>query len=544
MAGHRSAHDLPLELIQRLCTDPSTLELLDATTDGIWYRDVESPNEEWLSPRCKKLLGYDDDEILTTSGWRRNNMHPDDSAEEQENLTKHCADPNHPFDQVVRYHHKDGSTVWVRCRGMAIRDNNGKAIRILATHTDITSEKRIAAKLSNETVAVKKALQGSTADGQLLRALIDRSPDLIYIKDTESRYLVANKALADQIGTADPAELLGKADLELNPEEQNSEHLEREQEVLRTGQSLVAQPERRIDPKGKLRWFSSTKAPLYDEAGETIGLVGIGRDITNQRRTEDDLARAYERLEVRTQQHTEELARAENNLEAADEEFDALTYLASHGLQEPLRNLISFTHLLEEDLGDDVPEQVAQDLHFISTAAARMRELVQNLLALSRAGRATANLDRLRLDDRVDECLTVLRTHFDQRGARLKRTPLPEVSGDRAMLTVLYENLLSNAVKFAADSEPAIELTAQKTGREWVLGVKDNGIGVEPRHTDRIFAPFSRIHAAAEYAGSGIGLAICRKAVERHGGSIWVESEPGKGSHFKFTLPADMPKAV
>jgi signal transduction histidine kinase len=132
-----------------------------------------------------------------------------------------------------------------------------------------------------------------------------------------------------------------------------------------------------------------------------------------------------------------------------------------------------------------------------------------------------------------------LRSRLDESGARVTRTFLPEVIGDRTMLTQLYENLLANAMKFTGDREPTIELTAEKEGGEWVLGVKDNGIGLRPEHAELIFAPFSRLHGATEYEGSGIGLAICRKAVERHGGAIWVESEPGKGAHFKFTLPAE-----
>lgn len=538
MPDESSEHYLKRELYQRARSDPSILTFLEtAVTDGLWFRDPEK-SQQWMSPRCKELLGYTDDEMPDALQWCIDNIHPDDLQVALDNYAKHALDPSHRYDQVVRYRHKDGSTVWVRCRGMAIRDKNGKPTRLLGAHTDVTALKQAEADLRSRQTELTRAVNDLNAERRLLRALIDNSPDLIYIKDTESRFLIANRALAHQVGVADPEDVIGKSDFDLHPPGRSAEYHAREQDVL-NGEPMLAQRERSFDKEGKARWFSSTKAPLRDDQGKVIGLVGVGRDITHQKHAEDELSRAYEQLELRVQQRTNELTRTVEELKNANRELDAFAHMASHGLQEPLRNLISFASLLEEDLGESLPEPAAQDLHFIAAAALRMRKLVQNLLALSRAGRAKPHFNRLRLDDCVEESLEALRSRLDESGARVKRTSLPEVTGDRTMLTQLYENLLANALKFNGGREPEIELTSEKTNHGWVLGVRDRGIGLKPEHTDLIFAPFSRLHGTEEYEGSGIGLAICRKAVERHGGAIWVESEFGKGAHFKFTLPTE-----
>ncbi|MBW7906370.1 MAG: PAS domain S-box protein [Phycisphaerae bacterium] len=244
---------------------------------------------------------------------------------------------------------------------------------------------------------------------------------------------------------------------------------------------------------------------------------------------EDELARLAERLRAQNQ----ELGRR-------NEELDEFTYVASHDLQEPLRKLIAFSELLSVDAGSELPEKAAGDLRHIVAAASRMRQLIDDLLELSRTGRSDLRLQPVPLDACVDAALERLATRVEESGARIAREPLPTVRGDPTLLTQLYQNLLGNALKFvAAGTRPDVRLTARREAEHgrWVLGVIDNGIGLKPEYAERIFAPFKRLHTRAEYPGSGVGLAICRKAVERHGGRIWVESSPGRGAHFQFTLP-------
>ena len=169
-------------------------------------------------------------------------------------------------------------------------------------------------------------------------------------------------------------------------------------------------------------------------------------------------------------------------------------------------------------------------------AAKRMQKLVQDLLTLSRSGRVNMKWETVSLNHCADHAIDSLAVRIEESGAEITSDELPQMWGDRTMLTQLYQNLLSNALKFTGANRPQVRLTAERIGGQLILGVKDNGIGIEPKHAEYIFAPFKRLHGRGEYEGTGIGLAICHKTIERHGGTIWIESKPENGAHFKFTI--------
>ena len=234
---------------------------------------------------------------------------------------------------------------------------------------------------------------------------------------------------------------------------------------------------------------------------------------------------------------TVQLERINRELVALNAELDGFTNMASHDMQEPLRTLMAFSDLLRKDLGDSLSEQAAKDLTFITDAAKRMQTLIQDLLALSRAGRAPKKREKVSLRECADLALEALAMRVKETGAEIIHDELPDVWGDSTLITQLYQNLIGNALKFIGDQRPIIQLTFEEREGTQVFGVKDNGIGIEPNYTREVFKPFRRLHGRAEYEGSGVGLAICRKIIDRHGGKIWVESEPGKGAHFRFTFP-------
>ncbi len=246
--------------------------------------------------------------------------------------------------------------------------------------------------------------------------------------------------------------------------------------------------------------------------------------------------RMSEELECARLQQLRQQERLNRELEAQNKDLEEFAYVASHDLREPLRKIISFGGLLRRDLGGNLPDRAARDLKFIIEAAERMRRLVEDLLSLSRASRGQADRERFSLDECADAALSALHTTIEETGALIERDPLPELWAERTPITQLYQNLIANALKFVDGRRPHIRLTARKEGEEWILGVADNGIGINPEYAEQIFSPFQRLNSREEYDGSGIGLAICRKTVERHGGKIWVESDPGVGSHFKFYL--------
>jgi signal transduction histidine kinase len=250
------------------------------------------------------------------------------------------------------------------------------------------------------------------------------------------------------------------------------------------------------------------------------------------RRTED-LHRSVEE----TADANRKLAEANEILEEKNRELDQFTYIASHDLQEPVRKLVSFSSLLKEDIGGNLNEDAARDLAFIVDAAKRMKNLVQALLELSRVGRSAMKKELVAINDCVDDALIALELSIDDTQAQITHDELPQVTGDPTMLTQLYQNLIGNSLKFIKDKQPVIHLTALRQGEQWILGVRDNGIGMKPEYAERVFQPFQRLHNRSEYEGTGIGLSICKKTVQRHGGDIWVESELGQGAHFRFSLP-------
>jgi PAS domain S-box-containing protein len=258
-------------------------------------------------------------------------------------------------------------------------------------------------------------------------------------------------------------------------------------------------------------------APMFDNE-KAAGAVLSFQDISARHASEMALT-----------QHMVELARL-------NAELDEFTYVASHDLQEPVRKLVAFSELLRKDMGDGLPQRAEQDLGFIVDAVQRMQRLVQDLLTLSRTGNVSMVREQLALDDAVNRALDALELRIAESGATISRVPLPMVRGDLTLLAQLYQNLIGNALKFAAPRRPEISLTAEQVDGEWVFGVRDNGIGIDPKYMDQIFQPFKRLHGRGQYEGSGVGLSICRKVVERHFGRIWVESEENRGAWFKFTL--------
>lgn len=233
-----------------------------------------------------------------------------------------------------------------------------------------------------------------------------------------------------------------------------------------------------------------------------------------------------------------EAARVE--LEASNRDLEQFAYVASHDMQEPLRKVASFTQLLERRYSDQLDDRARQYIGFAADGAKRMQRLIQDLLAFSRLGRGGQQPEPVDLGDALAEALDNLAETITENGAQVSvTTELPTVVGHRVPLTQLLQNLVGNAVKFQApDRAPQISLGAERVGTEWLLWCADNGIGIEPRHAERVFAIFQRLHPKNDYPGTGIGLAMCQRIVELHGGRIWVEPQPQTpGTTVRWTLP-------
>ena len=235
-----------------------------------------------------------------------------------------------------------------------------------------------------------------------------------------------------------------------------------------------------------------------------------------------------------------ELALAERvaDLARSNSELEQFAYVASHDLQEPLRMVSSYVALLEKRYKGKLDPEADKYIGYAVEGARRMRGLIQDLLAYSRAGRREDELSPADPRRAVDAALANLRGLIEETGAEVVIGPLPGVLGNDTQLVQLFQNLIENALKYRAEAPPRVELGAERDGEQWTFSVKDNGIGIEPQYAERIFRIFQRLHDRQQYGGSGIGLAIAKRIVERHRGRIWVESSAGCGATFKFTLPA------
>jgi signal transduction histidine kinase len=250
--------------------------------------------------------------------------------------------------------------------------------------------------------------------------------------------------------------------------------------------------------------------------------------------------RALKEQQLRRQRKEaeEELAHSVEELARSNQDLEQFAYVASHDLQEPLRMVAAYTELLAEKYKGRLDEQADKYIRYAVDGATRMQTLIQDLLAFSRAGRREMEMGETDCNTVVDLALLNLEAAVRDTGAQIVRGQLPTVPGNSAQLGQVFQNIVGNAIKFHGPEPPSIGIFADRIGDEWLFSVADNGIGVAPDRRADVFTAFTRLHTREEYPGNGIGLAICKKIIERHNGRIWVESGPGGGASFKFALPA------
>jgi PAS domain S-box-containing protein len=239
----------------------------------------------------------------------------------------------------------------------------------------------------------------------------------------------------------------------------------------------------------------------------------------------------------------EALASQSIELERSNRELQQFAYTASHDLQEPLRMVANFTQLLSDRYAPQLDEDAREFIAFALSGAVRMQGLIQDLLAYSRVGSRKSNLGPVDCNELLGRAISNLRTSIAENDALITHDELPEIPMDGTQLVQVFQNLISNGIKFKGSIPPVLHVSAVRNGSEWVFSVRDRGIGIDPRYSQRIFGLFQRLHRTEDFPGTGIGLAICKKIVESHGGKIWVESKPQAGSTFFFSIPIDGTKA-
>jgi len=362
--------------------------------------------------------------------------------------------------------------------------------------------------------SIKKTLEAQS----LLAAIIECSDDAIISKSLDGVILSWN-AGAQRLFGYEPQEIIGKPITVLLPADRIHEEEELLQRLSRGERSEHVETIR-LTRDGRRIDVSLTASPVKDSDGRVMGASKILHDISQRKRAEQALAAA-----------AEELGRSNKDLEQ-------FAYVASHDLQEPLRMVTGFLQLLDRRYKDKMEPDAREFIAFAVDGAARMSRLIIDLLDYSRINTRGRPAETVSMEGVLERALGNLQAAIAESGASITHDALPEVEGDGSQLTQLLQNLVGNAIKFrAADRHVEVHIGAARQDEDWVFSVKDNGIGIEQQYGEKVFLIFQRLHSRGEYPGTGIGLAICKRIVERHRGRIWVESQLGRGSTFFFQLP-------
>jgi signal transduction histidine kinase len=301
-------------------------------------------------------------------------------------------------------------------------------------------------------------------------------------------------------------------------------------------------------------WFLITKidrdevyAPIHERAlyigfmaAALIVLAGTAIGFMWRRETAAYYRKLYEIESLRLEEHQvadERLSKTNTDLMRSNKELEQFAYIASHDLQEPLRMVASYLQLLEQRYKGKLDQNADEFIGYAVDGAVRMQRMINDLLDYSRVGTRGDAFAPVDCNAVLEQAMANLRLKIRESGAVVTHDPLPVVQADAAQLVQVFQNHLSNSIKFRGKTEPVIHVSAEHKENEWLFSVRDNGIGFDPVYADKIFTIFQRLHTATRYPGSGIGLSICKKIIERHGGRIWASSEPGKGAIFHFTIP-------
>ncbi len=410
---------------------------------------------------------------------------------------------------------KDGSRFWASVLLTALKDKAGNLEGFSKITRDLTDRMR---------------------QEQRFRATVESAPSAMIMLNAAGQIVLANKE-AERLFGYSANELLQQSVELLVPQHFRHGHGE-----LRRG--FFDNPQSRRMGVGRDLYGArkdGTEFPVEIglnpvETDEGLFVLAAVVDISERKKLEDTQRRLNEELERRVKQRTAELAHANEALEKSNVELQQFAYIASHDLQAPLRGIIGFAQLLQKRYQGQFDADADQLFSRIGDGIRRMQTMINDLLTYARVETRSRPFEAVALNDSFADAISILESSIHDARATVTRTELPVVSGDRPQLVQLLQNLIGNAIKYHGDRVPVVHVSAERSKEGWVVSVRDNGIGIDQKHHERIFEIFRRLHTVQAYPGTGIGLAVCRRIVARHGGRIWVESEPGHGSAFHFTI--------
>ncbi|MGH6967537.1 MAG: PAS domain-containing sensor histidine kinase [Stellaceae bacterium] len=488
---------------------------------GSVERNLQTGDTKW-SEECSRMFGRDPGLPAPSRDQFLQLVHPEDRAlYEASIIASEQGQASAPF--KFRSVHADGTVRWLYCESSFVLDGDGKPWKRVATYRDVTEERKAQEALNAVTDKLRLSQEYLSQAQRLARMGSDfRNLRSDTAEWSDMSYEIFGVDKATFVPTTENFLKL------LHPDDRVV--VARTRNEIAQGKNPEPFEYRIIRPDGAIRHIARECAVEFDASGKPLFMVGTIRDITEKRAHERELQRKSREIEERNQE-----------LQRSNAELEQFAYVASHDLQEPLRMVASYCQLLHRRYQDKLDKDANEFIDFAVEGASRMQRLINDLLAYSRVGRKGGDPLPFEFAEAVNAALANLKGAIADSGAKVNVGSLPRVVGVRMQLTQLMQNLIGNAIKFQRDGvPPAIAISAAQEDTMCHVVVEDNGIGIEPQYIDRVFLIFQRLHERNKYPGTGIGLAIAKKVIEYHGGRIWIESTPGQGSRFHFTLPADI----
>jgi PAS domain S-box-containing protein len=461
---------------------------------------------------AEKLYGWTAQEVLGKSLPSI----PEDKREEHRSILEQVNQGKILTNLELERKRKDGSRILSSVSIAPLLDSTGNVYAHMSIVTDITER--------------KKAEQALKESEERLRQIASSLREVIWLRDAQTRQvLYVNPAFEELTGRScesfyENQDIVKDA---IHPDDREFVSKALEQ---RNNGVLYHKEHRIIHFDGSMRWVSSRSFPVRNETGELYRWVSTMEDITARKQAEEEIRRLNAELEERVLERTAQL-------QTANKELEAFSYSVSHDLQAPLRAISGFSRILIADYEAALPEEAQRLLSHIQHNAMRMSDLINDLLAFSRIGRKALHVEDVDVNGLVQEVLNDFRISGELKQAEIVVEALPPCQADHSLLKQVWINLISNAIKYSSKCEnPRVEIRSIDQNHRNVYVVKDNGVGFDMRYAGKLFGVFQRLHREDEYEGTGIGLAVVRRIIERHGGSIWAEAELGKGATFYFTI--------
>ncbi len=517
---------------------------LQGTEVGLFDWDIEH-DTIYCSSSLKKILGIETNKLSPTMDWFGKLVHKDDEELANSALISHLKNDT-KYDVEGRLKHKNGKYIWMRSRGQAIRDKSGKAIRMVGYYVDISKRKKheifmqsiyILISDSNIPLSIK------------LNKIIEETCDFLNLEsgiiskiENNKYYTLHFHSNSFEYNSIDTQNILDLSNT-------LCEYTIKRNEIFSI--TDVSKSEYANHASHKLFNINSYIAfPLYMH-GKIFGTINFF-DRESKTQPFEEREKSFVRLisqlitnEMMRAQYIENLHETENKLENAVEELtnsnaelESFTYVASHDLQEPLRMITNFTGILKNNYSDQLDERAREYLNISSRSANQMRMLIKDLLEYAHASTENEKIESVNLNIILNHVYNNLEKQIKESNARIVFKNMPIVQANQASMISLMQNLISNGIKFQPEGNtPVITIDSSDYEENWIISVSDNGIGISNQYLNKIFEPFKRLHAKSEYNGTGIGLAVCNKIVQRLGGRLWIESDETTGSTFYFTIP-------